>query len=90
MSSQMYADLIVRELARVNGANSGGFNYPLVGTLQGNDVLVDALSVPIPLSEFEILVDAQTTDPPVYTNGDRLFIVPANDGKQLVIIGRLI
>ncbi|KYG90346.1 hypothetical protein A0U40_18455 [[Bacillus] sp. KCTC 13219] len=90
MSSQMYADLIVKELTRGKGAETGGFKYPLVGTLIGDSVQVDALSVPIPLSEFDLLVDERTTIAPAYTNGDRLFIIPANDGKQLVIAGRLI
>lgn len=89
MSIQMYADLIVKELSS-NSSQSTGFNFALVGTLNGSNVQIDALPEPIPLSEFELLVDDKTETQPVYRDGDRLFIVPANDGQQLVIVGRLI
>lgn len=92
MSSQMYTDLIVDKLigASTEGSESTIFNFPFVGTLSGGSVVVDALSDPIPLSEFRLLVDDRKETKPQYQNGDRLFIVPANDGNQLVIIGRLI
>lgn len=89
MSVQMYADLIVKELS-ANPSQSAGFNFALIGTLDGSNVQIDALPEPIPLSEFELLVDDKIETQPVYKSGDRLFIVPANDGQQLVIVGRLI
>lgn len=92
MSSQMYTDLIVKELigAAKKEGESTVFKLPIVGTLSGSSVIVDALPEPIPYSEFQFLVDDRTEIKPQYKNGDRLFIVPANDGKQLVITGRLI
>lgn len=92
MSSQMYTDLIVQELLGAAGqeGESTVFRFPVVGTLSGDSVIVDALPTPIPYSEFQLLVDDRTDTKPQYQNGDRLFIVPANDGNQLVIIGRLI
>lgn len=92
MSSQMYTELIVGELlgASTEEGESTIFNFPFVGTLTGGAVVVDALSASIPFTEFHFLVDDKTSAKPQYQNGDRLFIVPANDGNQLVIIGRLI
>ena len=92
MSSQMYTDLIVNEIlgAAKNDGKSTVFNFPIVGTLSGGSVIVDALPTPIPFSDFQLLVDDKAETKPLYKNGDRLFIVPANDGNQLVIIGRLI
>lgn len=92
MSSQMYADLIVQKLIGAAGEAGGStiFNFPFVGTLSGGQVMVDALPTPIPFTDFELMVDERTDIRPTYKDGDRLFIVPANDGKQLVIIGRLI
>lgn len=92
MSSQMYTDLIVQELvgAAEKAGDSTVLNFPVVGTLSGNSVIVDALPTPIPYSDFQLLVDDRTEIKPQYKSGDRLFIVPANDGNQLVIIGRLI
>lgn len=91
MASQMYVDLIVSELFNNDSkTNADGFNFPFVGTLNGGNVQIDALPTPIPLTEFELLVDSKTEVPPTYKNGDRLVILPANDGKQFVIIGRLI
>lgn len=91
MSSQMYTDLIVGELlgASVKEGESTIFNFPFVGTLSGNSVNVDAVGS-IPLSEFRFSVDDRTETKPQYKNGDRLFIIPANDGNQLVVVGRLI
>lgn len=92
MSSQMYADLIIQELlsATEKAGESTIFKLPIVGTLSGNTVIVDALPEPIPYSEFQFVVDDKTETKPQYKNGDRLFIVPSNDGNQLVITGRLI
>lgn len=89
MSVQMYADLIVSELTAA-GSTENGFKYALVGTLNGSNVQIDALSTPIPLNEFDFLVSASQNTRPIYKNGDRLFIVPANDGQKLVVVGRLI
>ena len=91
MSSQMYTDLIVGELlgASVKEGESTIFNFPFIGTLSNGSVIVDAISTAIPLSEFKYLVDYKTDVKPQYRNGDRLVIVPANDGNQLVIFGRL-
>lgn len=92
MSSQMYTDLIVQELLGAAGKamESTVFRFPVVGTLSGGSVLIDALPTPIPYSEFHLVVDNQTEMKPQYKDGDRLFIVPANDGNQFVIVGRLI
>ena len=90
MSIQMYTDLIVKDLTKSSALEPTAFSFALVGTLSGTDVQIDALPTPVPLSEFDFLVDDTSSAQPVYKNGDRLFIVPANDGKQLVIVGRLI
>ena len=92
MSSQMYTDLIVEKLMGAAGraGESTVFKLPLVGTLSGDSVIVDPFPEPIQYSDFQLLVDDRTETKPQYQNGDRLFIIPANDGNQLVIIGRLI
>lgn len=92
MSSQMYTDLIVQELvgAAEKNSKSSVFKLPFIGTLSGSSVIVDALPTPIPYADFQHSVDEKTVVKPTYKNGDRLFIVPTNDGKQLVITGRLI
>lgn len=88
-SAQMYVDLIVGSL-KDEESQSTGFNHALVGTLSGSNVHIDAVSEPIPLDEFDFLVDDAKNAKPNYKNGDRLFIIPANDGNQLVVVGRLI
>lgn len=92
MSSQMYADLIVDQLLSASSKEGEPtiFTFPFVGTLSGGSVSVDAIPEPIPYSEFNLLVDDRSNSVPQYKNGDRLLVVPANDGNQLVIIGRLI
>ena len=92
MSTQMYGDLIIQELTK-NAKEKGEsitFSSPVVGTLSGGSVRIDAFPEPVPYSDFSFLTDDKTTVKPTYTSGDRLFIIPANDGKQLVIVGRLI
>lgn len=92
MSTQMYADLIVEQLSKAAVAKNQPvtFSSPVVGTFSGSTVNIDAFPEPVPYSDFALLTDDKSSTKPSYKNGDRLVILPANDGKQLIIIGRLI
>lgn len=92
MSSQMYIDLSVQALMKAAGTagESVTFTQPVIGTFDGSSVSIDAFPEPVPYSDFSFQIDDKTTTRPSYQSGDRLVIVPVNDGKQLVITGRLI
>lgn len=92
MSSQMFVDLMVQSLmgeAKKEG-EANPFQFPFIGTLAGGIVMIDAIPEPVPLSNFLFLVDDKTTSKPVYEDGDRLLVIPINDGGHWVIVGRLI
>lgn len=92
MGSQMYIDLMVAELMSESKKEGqvDAFRFPMLGTLAGGTVLIDSIPQPVPLSQFQFLVDDRTTIKPQYTSGDRLLIVPIGDGGHWVIVGRLI
>lgn len=66
-----------------------------LGTIQGGNLLVDGIDVPIPLSDVSTLMHWQyiysqspSFEKPRYKNGDRVLLVPTTD-SHFVIVGKV-
>lgn len=63
-----------------------------VGTINGNNLIVDGIDVPIPLSDVVIMQHWQDSRAvwakPSYSNGDRVLVLARTD-SDFVVIGKV-